>query len=179
MRRVLWIPLLVLVGSCVHNYVGDERSPFYTPPPGSRLLLKQVLTIPAEMVGVFIQGGRAVSNREVDQYYPHCRLEVRERRETEQTVEPDEFVIEQVRRDVEVVSNTDAVPVRVSHGGGPSFFIYRTLLYLKSAHQPQVRLLICQHWGDPALDTHLSIHDIRQALGELMVLQLPVPSAGG
>jgi hypothetical protein len=178
MRRVLWVSLLALLGGCAHHDLGDELSPFYTPPAGSRLLLQQAVTIPAEMTGVFIQGGRAVSNREVDQYYPHCRLEVRERRETAQIVEPDEFLIRRVRRDIEVVTNTGTEPLRrVSHGGGPSFFIYRTLLDLKSERQPQVRVLICQHWGDPALDTHLSIRDIRQALGTLMVLQLP--AAGG
>jgi hypothetical protein len=167
----------MFLGSCVHSHVGDEQSPFFTPPAGSRLLLKQALTIPAEMVGVFIQGGRAVGNRDVDQYYPHCRLEVRERLDTAQTVEPDEFLVQRVRRDIEVVSNTPAAPLRrVSHG--PSFFVYRTLLDLKSARQPQVRILICQYWGHPALDNHLSIHDIRRALGELMVLQLPTPSDG-
>jgi hypothetical protein len=176
MHRVLiWIPLLLLLTGCAQRYIGDERSPFYEPPAGSRLLLKQTLTIPAEMVGVFIQGGRAVSNREVDQYYPHCRLEVRERRETAQTVEPDEFVVQRVRRDIKVVSNPPAGPlVRVDFG--PSFFIYRTHLDLSSARQPQVSTLICQHWGDPALDDHLSIRDMRRALGEVMVLQLP---AGG
>jgi len=172
MRRALWIPLLLVVGACAHHYVGDESSPSYAPPAGSRLLLKQPLTIPAETAGVYIQGGRAVAK--VDQYYPHCRLEVQERRDTEQHVEPDEFLVQRVRRDIEVVSNTEVAPLRrVSHDGGPSFFIYRTLLYLESARQPQVRLLICQHWGHPALDTHLSIRDIRQALGGLMVLELP------
>ncbi len=172
MRRLLILIPLVALGACSLTPARDEASPFYVPPAGSRLVLKQTLTIPAENVGVFIQSGRAVGNREVDQYLPHCRLEVRDRRETAQTVNPDEFRVERVRRDVQVVSNTRTGPlVRVGHG--PSFFIYRSLLDLRSARQPQVRTLVCQHWGHPALDDHLSIRDMRRALGEVMSIELP------
>lgn len=170
-RLLLLLPLMIL-GACQLTTTRDEASPFYVPPAGSRLILNQTLTIPPENVGVFIQGGRAVGNREVDQYLPHCRLEVRDRREAAQNVNPDEFRVERVRRDVQVVSNTRTAPlVRVGHG--PSFFIYRTLLDLQSARQPQVRTLVCQHWGHPALDDHLSIRDMRRALGEVMSIELP------
>lgn len=172
MHRLLILIPLVLLGACQTTAARDEASPFYVPPAGSRLVLKQTLTIPAENIGVFIQGGRAVGNREVDQYLPHCRLEVRDRQETAQTVNPDDFLVQRVRRDVQVVSNMETTRlVRVSHG--PSFFIYRTLLDLQSAQQPQVRTLVCQHWGHPALDDHLSIRDMRRALGEVMTLELP------
>lgn len=178
MHRLLPLLLITLVvlGGCRLSPTRDEASPFYVPPAGSRLLLKQELTIPPEMVGVYIQGGRAVTSREVDQYLPHCRLEVRERRETTQTVNPDDFLVERVRRDVQVVSNAPTTPqVRVGHG--PSFFIYRTLFDLQSARQPQVRTLVCQYWGHPALDDHVSIRDMRRALGEIMSIELP--SAAG
>lgn len=176
MYRLLILFPLMLLSACQMAATRDEASPFYLPPAGSRLVLKQALTIPPENVGVFIQGGRAVGNREVDQYLPHCRLEVRERRETAQTVNPDEFRVQRVRRDVQVVSNTETTRlVRVAHG--PSFFIYRTLLALESARQPQVRTLVCQYWGDPALEDHLSIRDMRQALGDVMTLELPAADA--
>lgn len=172
MLRLLMLIPLVALGACALTTARDEASPFYVPPAGSRLILKQTLTIPAEMVGVFIQGGRAVANRDVDQYLPHCRLEVRDRRETVQTVNPDDFLVQRVRRDVQVVSNTRTAPlVRVTHG--PSFFIYRTLFDLESPRQPQVRTLVCQHWGHPALDDHLSIRDMRRALGKVMSIELP------
>ena len=171
MVRLLIVLPLVILGACSLTPARDEASPFYVPPAGSRLILNQTLTIPPENVGVFIQGGRAVGNREVDQYLPHCRLELRDRREAAQTVNPDEFRVERVRRDVQVVSNTRTGPL-VQVGHGPSFFIYRTLLDLSSAQQPQVRTLVCQHWGHPALDDHLSIRNMRQALGEVMSLEL-------
>lgn len=164
MHRLLILIPLVALGACTLTPSRDEASPFYVPSAGSRLILNQALTIPPENVGVFIQGGRAVENREVDQYLPHCRLEVRDRHETAQTVNPDAFRVERVRRDVQVVSNTRAGPL-VRVGQGLSFFIYRSLLDLSSARQPQVRTLVCQHWGHPALDDHLSIRDMRRALG--------------
>ncbi len=176
MHRLLILIPLVLLGACQTTATRDETSPFYVPPAGSRLVLKQTLTIPAENVGVFIQGGRAVGNREVDQYLPHCRLEVRDRQETAQTVNPDDFLVQRVRRDVQVVSNMGTTRlVRVARG--PSFFIYRTLLDLESARQPQVRTLVCQYWGHPALDDHLSIRDMRRALGEVVTLELPAADA--
>lgn len=172
MHRLLALILLLALGACTLTPARDEASPFYLPPVGSRLILNQALTIPAEMVGVFIQNGRTVDNRGVDQYYPHCRLEVHERRETAQTVNPDDFRVRRARRDVQIVSNLRAGPL-VHVGTGPSFFIYRTILDLESPHQPSVRTLICQYWGHPALDEHLSVGDMRRALGEVMRLELP------
>lgn len=176
--RYALIVLLALVTACHATYSGDETSRFYPPPAGSRLILKQRLTIPAETAGVFIQGGRAVSSREVNQYHPHCRLEVHERRDTSQTVDPDEFLVRRVRREVQTVSRPGLLPA-ANTSGRTSFWIYRTLLDLQSPRQPQVRVLVCQHWGEPPLDDHLSIRDIRRALGDVMTLELPVadPSA--
>ena len=172
MRLALLLIAVVVLGGCQSTSARDEASPFYVPPAGSRLVLQKTLTIPADTVGVIIQGGRAVSHRDVDQYYPHCRLEVRDRRDTAQTVNPDDFLVRRVRRDVEVVSNPRVGPVvRVGHG--PSFFIYRTIFDLESPRQPSVRTLVCQYWGDPALNDHLSIREIRRALGETMRLELP------
>jgi hypothetical protein len=172
MRRLLILIPLVLLSACTLTPARDEASPFYLPPAGSRLVLEQTLTIAAETVGVFIQGGRAVGDREVNQYYPHCRLEVRDRRDSAQTVDPDDFRVRRVRRDIQTVSNFRAGPL-VRVGTGPSFFIYRTIFDLESPRQPSVRILVCQYWGHPALDNHLSIREMRRALGAVMRLELP------
>jgi hypothetical protein len=73
-------------------------------------------------------------------------------------------------------------------GGGladvdpPSQLFYKTRFWLRSARQPQVRLLLCQ-WDQmtpsgAALARHLTLAEIRWALGSTFTLTLPGEPAG-
>ncbi len=44
--------------------------PYHVLPSGSRLILKQELTIPAHSAGVWLQGGRVMSSKDINQYHP-------------------------------------------------------------------------------------------------------------
>jgi hypothetical protein len=179
MKIIALLPLYLLLSACQTTGPVDENSPFHVLPSSSRLVLKQVLTIPAHSASVLLQGGRVVSDTDLNQYHPHCRLEVHDVRETAQTVTADEFVVRRARQEAQTVAQTGLMKAARRYAGdGPSFFVFRTVLDLHSERQPQVRWLTCQQWGDPALGRHLSTHEIRQTLGEIFSLSLPAATPG-
>lgn len=154
-------------------------SPYSRVPVGSTLDLRQPLTIPANTAGVYLQGGQAFSQMQqingpqLQVYAPYCRLEVSKVSDSAQTVHPDRFTVTRVRHDVSYVEAARTViPVGQSDGSPPAE-IYATLLYLHSLSQPNVRLLRCAHYQyPPVFAHHLSIDQIRTALGGIAKLEL-------
>ena len=180
MKIIALLPLCLLLTACQTTGPLDESSPFHILPPGSRLVLKQELAIPARSAGVMLQGGRVVSNKDVIPYHPHCRLEVNDVRETTQAVTTDEFVVRRARQEAYTVARPGLMKVDVSGDAGSiSHFVFRTILDLESPRQPQVRWLTCQQWADPALGRHVSIREIRTTLGDIIALQLPPTALDG
>jgi len=182
MKHSMLVAVFLVLGACQSAPTNiDENSTLYPPPPGSRFTLKQALTIPANSAHVDLQGGQAVSLSKLNQYRPYCRLDVQEVRETSQSVQPDEFLAKRVYRQTNdvVAQRSGLVRVRrVSNDGGPTFMIYRTVFELQSERQPQVRRLTCEHWDRPALGDHLSLRQIRTALGEFFSVSLPGDANG-
>jgi len=179
MRIIALLPLCLLLSACQTTGPLDENSPFDVPPTGSRLVLKQALTIPAHNAGVSLQGGRVVSDKDVNQYHPHCRLEVHEVRETTQTVTPDEFVVRRAYQDSQMVALPGLMKAGLRVTSGMRYYVFRTTLDLRSERQPQVRWLVCQQWGEQALGQHVTLREIRATLGEMITLQLPPSAANG
>lgn len=139
-----------------------------------QLTLNQDLTIPGQSAGIYLQHGKVVTETENDQYYPNCRLEVRYPQDKPQTVTADTFTIYRVKwleEDVLLHSNQYAsngmLPVSSSTADD-----YVTTLYLRSERQPDVTRLICSYWEDPTgFAEHLSVKQIRNALGKIFTLQ--------
>lgn len=180
MRIIALLPLCLLLGACQTTGPLDENSPYHVLPSGSRLILKQKLTIPAHSAGVLLQGGRVVSRQDVNQYHPHCRLEVQEVRETAQTVVPDEFVVRRARQYTHAWARGGFVKADWRYAvGGPSYLVFETILDLRSERQPQVRWLTCQQWSDPAFGQHVTTREMRVTLGEIITLQLPSTASDG
>ena len=109
---------------------------------------------------------------------PHCQLEVRNISATPQTIEPDVFSVIRIRKMEEEV----ALPYRLAsasmlHGskdadGGPVWLAYRTEMYLHSDQQPDVLRLICGHLEIPNDAKHLTVAQMREALGNIIRLEL-------
>lgn len=178
MKRRMLLSVLLVLGACQSAPMAfDDHSASYPPPVGSRFTLKQELTIPAGSAHVDLQRGQPVSLHQLNQYHPYCRLDVREVRETPQVLVPDEFVVKRVNRQTTDLVVQRSAYLRVQqvseNDGGPTFMIYRTIFDLKSARQPQVRRLTCEQWDRPALGNHLSLKDIRAALGSYFDVVLP------
>lgn len=194
MPRFALVLFAALLSACqAARYAGDETSPYYVPPVGSRLVLNREVTIAANEVGVYLQNGKIVAFREINTYTPHCKLEVRRRLDAPQVVTPGAFEIRRVVRDespfvsaARVLGGRPApgVGVRISAGGGqgdggPTALAFATRLYLRSRAQPDVFRLSCGQWGYPApaqAPQFPSIAEMRQVLGDVMTLRIERPA---
>jgi len=183
MKRILLAAVFLALGACQSAPTTfDENSTSYPPPVGSKFILRQQLAIPAHSAHVDLQDGQAVSQSKLNLYHPYCRLEVQDVRDAPQTLVPDEFLVKRVYRQATDVVAQRSGFMRVRRvsddGGGPTFMIYRTVFILESARQPQVRQLTCEHWDRPALGDHLSLRQMRTALGEYFTVTLPGETTG-
>ncbi len=176
-KAALGVLLSFLVG-CQNFVERDENSPFYMVPSGSRLLLHYDVMIPPYKLKTYIQNGRIVYAP--NQYYPFCRFELRQVKETPQRVTPDIFEIYQTSRQKGIFAAMSSFQLFASltfgnsGDGKPSPIIYATRMDLRSSQQPEVFRLTCGHLQDPNLEArHLSIKQIREALGNVFTLQLP------
>ena len=174
--------LTLALTACHTTYDGNENSPYYVVPPGSRLALNQTLTIPAEQVGVWLQDGRVIAPNDTRMYYPHCKFESRRRLPTAQTIAPDEFIVTRITRalmhSVRIPAASDrllaAFGFGINIGGdGPSVQTFATRMDLGSDRQPDVMRLTCGQWGYPYDGRHVTIAEIRGALGILFDLRVP------
>jgi hypothetical protein len=182
MKQVALVAFCLLLTACQSTGPLNENSPFHILPAGSRLLLKQEITIPARSAGVMLQGGRVVSDKDVNQYHPHCRLEVNDVRDTTQSVAADEFVVRRARQEDHQVMGSGFMKAGLHNmrkaSATPTYHVFRTILDLESPRQPQVRWLTCQQWSEPAIGVHVTIREMRQTLGEIIQLQLPAETSG-
>lgn len=190
MRIALLLLALLQAAGCVTQYTGNEDSSYYLVPTGSNLTLNRELIFGPEEVGVYFQKGQQVGKSQIDLYRPHCKLELNDRLGTEQHVAPDEFTV--IRSTQEVIHSV-GLPIMLAAGGNvrlyfggqigrdsPSPELYATRLVLRSARQPNVRSLTCGHLESPPVDAvHLSIRQIRDALGTVFTLQIAGPGGRG
>jgi hypothetical protein len=186
-RLSIAFSLLVALLGCAGRYVGDENSPFYAPPAGTTVTLNQTITIPGERTAVYLQGGEVRTFNDVGKYYPHCKFELRTRAPSAREVQPETFMVERVNRETAVSWSAIAGPQVAaagigivfgagSEGDGGSPETYATHLYLRSSRQPDVYRLTCQQWGYPPQGEHVSINDMRRALGPIFTLSTtPAP----
>jgi hypothetical protein len=191
MRQLILLSVVAFLTACqTAAYEGNENSPFYLVPTGSTLTLTRTVTIPADKVAVYLQGGEVVPAGRINQYYPHCKFELIHRRDTGQTVQPDDFeIIKVVQETGDSVALDGLQTAQLSVGiginvgmdsDGSSPQAYRTRLMLRSIRQPQVFLMSCGQEALPHEGQHVSINEMRKALGNVFTLELAgrVPAAG-
>jgi hypothetical protein len=180
MKHILLLILSVVgLGACgTPRYVGNEDSPFYKVPIGSRLILEQDLEFPPERLTIYLQDGKIFpSFSGVQQYRAHCLFEVRHKRDAAQTVKADTFEVQKTTQ-IEETSRFGP-PVRAAGewqfaAGNPAFWVYLTRLDLRSERQPEVMRLTCQRWETLAgQQRHLSINELRKALAPFFRLETP------
>ena len=174
----------LLVACQTSAYEGNENSPFYPVPAGSTLTLTRSLTIPAEQVAVFLQGGEVVASGGINQYYPHCKFELHRRLDTAQPVQADSFEIVKVTQEIGHSVALDVLRLAevsigiginigsMGDGDGASLQTYSTRMTLRSARQPGVFRLSCGQAALPHEGQHVSINEMRKALGSIFTLDL-------
>lgn len=150
-------------------------------PDGSHLIVKQLVVIPANKGRVYIQDGTVISENQRDQYKPYCWLQSWKVLAVPQEIEPDTFTIKSSRRYEELVRKTP--PLQLAFNNAHQKMIQlslasitaieqQTVLYLYSEKQPDIRELTCSYWDDPDNDRHLTLAEIKHALGEIIQLKL-------
>ncbi len=175
--RYLLFPTLLLLAAC-HAVVQDETSPFFTPPPGSVVVLHQDLEVPPGTASVYIQRGRITSRAAYNRYYPHCRFEVRDVSEQPQRIRAGQFRIEKATRETDYFAQNGFMQyARLGVGrdsDGTSLEMEVVKMRLRSATQPEVLRLVCGGVMDfPFNVKPPSIQEIRGTLGGLVSLKLP------
>jgi hypothetical protein len=170
--------LLVFLYGCQSFIEPDVNSSFYKVPSGSKLILHRNLIIPANSLKIYLQDGDLGDG--ANQYYPFCKFELRQAKGYSQSIKPDQFIITRTRRVVDYFVGLDkrrfvaSIHFGSSDNGKPSPMIYGTQMDLRSTTQAHVFRLTCGHLQDPNLTArHLTINQIREALGAVFSLQLP------
>ena len=167
MSKFLPLLVLLLITACQSGpYPYD--SPYYRIPVGSRIEVKQVLTIPANRARVYFQYGKSVQQHEVDQYFAHCWFLSWEVPDKKQTIKPGTFIVTRVqefedyvfRRKTMLLATSRNVQIKGAHDSLTAIE-YLTELTIHSAEQPNIRKLVCNHWEDPSDARHLTLADIR------------------
>ncbi|MDP1924650.1 MAG: hypothetical protein Q8K57_07700 [Thiobacillus sp.] len=179
--------LVVLLGGCAGLQSPDPASPYYAYSPGWAVQLNQVLPIDPGAATVRLQYGRIVPRNGVQEYDPFCIMEVNTVSRQVQLLQLGRFEVVQVARSVSEITAAASPLIRpglmkTGLGGNdtPSFLYYVTTFRLRDAAQPDVRSLRCA-WdqmapGNRSLMRHLTLDEIRSALGDWMTLIPPKES---
>ena len=139
--------------------------------------LRKTVEIPAGRTRIYFQSGRQV--RGVNEFQPHCQLEVNTILEQTRDLEVDVFAVTSVAtRSDQVVMAPPAVQVAVLGGfglwgAGESRRMYVYVFGLRSDRQPDVRSLNCGGAFDvPMLAELPTLQEVQEALGEFGTLRL-------
>ena len=176
MRNITTIIFItIFTAACATGPQDPEHSPYYKIPVASSLVLHNDIIIPADKAAVFIQNGEVKTFRDIDKYYPYCKFEIRTIKETNQIIKADTFIIHRSTTDETIVQKPQSMFRRVSEdgGGGPSFIEMFRVMYLRSEQQPDVLRLSCGHRAISPHYVHLTVSEVRKALGKLMTLNEP------
>lgn len=185
---LLLVTVMASVTACEPGNIKNEDSVFYAVPVGSSLVLNQDVTIPGEQVAIYVQAGKILSYAAVNKYQPNCKFEIYTINQKPRSVLADRFEIIKVIDDIEssaITNNTqlallDDLPASLLARNVHIFGIfdqsemlnYATLMYLHSAKQKDVYRMTCQHWESTLDHRHLSITQMRAAMGSVFTLNI-------
>ncbi len=169
----------VLLTACGVSNIKDETSEFYAIPVGSLLVLNEDVEIDGDQVATYVQNGKIMRYKDVDKYQPNCKFEIYTMSEQPRTVKQDTFEIVKVVDEIESSSIQKSIHLAAR---GDTFMLgaldrsymynYATMLYLNSNKQKDVYRMTCQHWEDVIDDRHLSIAQMRSAMGDVFMLEI-------
>jgi hypothetical protein len=178
--KAIGIGLVLLLTGCSGLESVDPASPYYAYAPGWVAQLNRPLTIPPDAATVRLQYGRIVPRNSVQEQDPFCVVELDTVSPGPQTLQPGRFEVWRVTRSINPVAATASPFIRAAHAmddDEPTFLYYITAFRLRDAAQPKLRGMTCA-WnqmapGNRALMRHLTLAEIRSALGDWMTLIAP------
>lgn len=178
--RSIFALLLGLTLSACSTGPYPVTSPYYQIPAGSKLILKQTLTIPPNAGRVYIQYGKVVTPKEKDDFYAHCWFLSWYVLSTPQVIKPDTFIITKSEKFEDTVSRqpdhlfamNGFLGIGAYHDGGPMALEYSTEMHIHSDKQPNIHRFVCSHWETPYDANHLTVAEMQRALGHIAQIQL-------
>lgn len=188
-RLLLLLLLLLAAGSgCSSLVVTDPASPFYVPPAGSRVLVKQRLTVPPGMTRVFLQYGQVIPRSARNDYAVNCNFDINTLSDSPRYIEAGSYtVVRSQRHSDDIVSRQ---PLQLAalgmqagmmfrdDGGTPVLF-EEVVMTLTSTPPSDVRELACRGaMADPSEMQLPTLAEMRQALGDYADIQVPEEGGG-
>jgi len=176
MRILMILAFFLLLAACQTGPY-PVTSPYFQIPPGSKLILKQALTIPPNAGRVYIQYGKVVTPKEKDDWHAHCWFLSWDVLETEQKIKPDTFIITHSQQQEDSVMRHTNLQYAMNGGlyndlGVPTALIYTTEMRIHSDSQSAIRRFACSHWENPSDAKHLTVKQMQQTLGSIVQIQL-------
>ena len=181
---LLLLPAMVLaLAACSSLVVTDPGSPFYVPPVGSRVVVKQRLTVPPGKTRVFLQYGQVIPRNARNDYAVNCNFEINTISDSPRFIEAGSYtVIRSLRHSDDIVSRQplhlaalgmQAGMILRDDGGTPVLF-EEVVLSLTSTPPSDVRQLACRGaMADPSEMQLPTLAEMRQALGVYATIEVP------
>lgn len=172
---------LLLLQGCGPLLVRDGTTGAYAAARGGTFELLEDMPIRAGRTRTYLQDGAIVAG--VNEFRPHCQLEINTLSESPQTVRADRFVVTRIGTRTDQVVQSAALQLAALDGiarwpfdgfmDGELRRMYVYIFHLHSDRQPDVRALICGGAFDsPGLAVLPTLGDIARALGRYGSLQL-------
>ena len=172
MKAIAFICVFFGLSACVLNATKDPDSPLYSVPTGSTLVLNKTITIPANLARRYFQNGKAMNEKEVNIYYPHCSILLNTLENHDRTLKPTSFEIYKVEDGEQFAQQAPIRVASLAFGGGRGSILGFVSRYFLRSNNPDVRSLECLQWGFPMDTEYLSINEVKQSLGDYFTLDI-------
>ena len=167
LKFLVLLSVFIFLSACVAGIGIRISNEDVTEFKNSELVLLKPLSIPAGHAGISIQYGKLSMGKQLDKYYANCDFELTKIVSVDTVIEPDSFIIYQIRKDESYVQRGYLQYASMFGIGSDDSVMavdYITELYLKSERQPIVYRLTCSHWEEPTFPQHLSLQQINETL---------------
>lgn len=181
--RILLLFSLVILSGCNSLVVTDPTSPYYVPPVGSRVVVKQRITVPPGMTRVFLQYGKVIPKYARDDYAVNCNFDINTLSDSPRYIEVGTYtVIRSLRRSddlvhlqtVHLAAQILSAGIMRWRGDGTPVLFEEVVLTLSSTPPSDVRELACRGAMAEATEVMLpTLAEMHQALGEYAEIQVP------
>ncbi len=162
----------------------DPRGGFYSSPlqPGDEIEVLKDIPIPIGLARVYLQHGGLTSYGGTNQYAPFCYFRLRDPLPVEQKVKPRVFIVQSVWLDetsVGLERPTRVASAILGFGEGWSTMAYQFHMTLVSEEQPGIKLVCSGAFDSPAAAVPIRLPEVREALGDYVVVRVQENSTGG